>query len=468
MALLEEYSAGVEIIQTINKGRGLIAGKRMETGQLILRQHPYAYVIMATHAQTVCHYCLACPGQPDRPLVKQLLKCGGCKFARYCNKECQKKAWTDHRPECAAIKRVFPGQPVDQTRMVGRILWKRDQNLAKEEEVKIEDLVDHLSKRTKEERGDLDEKVYSFGDYFTYDAMPESDDEMLHLFAIIDCNAVGLNDHKGLQSIGVGIYPMMSLLNHDCNPNCVATNNGVNLELRALRPIEKDEELCISYVDSMETREDRREKLSSQYYFDCECNLCFNGGESEDLKHATAAENMKEESVKYINQFSKDMLKRINKTKERQNWERMSNQVLGTLAQQDCVIADTNVLKLSILNLAVEVQSFLRRQDSALQYAERVAAAYEKLLPKIHPTLGMYLMRVGILQWQLQKNEIAHQTLGKAASIISKTFGEDHSLFKELLGLIHQCRMESHMSKNSQREMRMAKKRAGLRLPEAF
>ena len=52
----------------------------------------------------------------------------GCKYARYCNKECQKKAWKDHKLECAAVQRVFPGQPVDQTRLVARLLWKRSQN----------------------------------------------------------------------------------------------------------------------------------------------------------------------------------------------------------------------------------------------------------------------------------------------------------------------------------------------------
>jgi len=35
---------------------------------------------------------------------------------------------------------------------------------------------------------------------------------------------------------------------------------------------------------------------------------------------------------------------------QKQNWERLSNQVMGTLAQQECVIADTNVLKLAVLS----------------------------------------------------------------------------------------------------------------------
>jgi len=55
----------------------------------------------------------------------------------------------------------------------------------------FKDLEDHLGERTNEEREKLDGKVYNFGDYFTYEAMPESDDVMLHLFAAIDCNAIG-------------------------------------------------------------------------------------------------------------------------------------------------------------------------------------------------------------------------------------------------------------------------------------
>uniref|UniRef100_H2Y4A3 [histone H3]-lysine(4) N-trimethyltransferase n=1 Tax=Ciona savignyi TaxID=51511 RepID=H2Y4A3_CIOSA len=461
---------GIELIKTAKKGRGLKATKKFETGQTVLKQDPYAYAVMSSHIDVVCHFCLKAPGQPGVP-VEDLHRCTACKFAQYCSKECQKKAWVEHKAECAAIKRITPGKPVDQTRLVARILWrkKREQDLKEKQEelVKIEELEDHLSKRTPEEKEAIDEKVYSFGDYFTYDEMPESDEEMYHLFAIIDCNAIGLNDHRGIQTIGVGIYPTISMMNHDCMPNCVAMNNGPRLEVRALKIIQPGEELCISYIDSLETTRQRKEKLQMQYYFDCDCESCANGKCHfvEDLKHALIPGDIKPESVKYINQFSKDMLRRIQQAKERQTWERMCNQTLGVLAQQDCVIADTNVLKLAVLNHAVEVQSFLRRQDAALEYAQRVANAYEKLLPPVHPTLGMYLMRLGVIQWQLQKTENALATLGRAASIISKTHGDDHGMFKELLGLIHQCKMEAHMTKGSQREFRLAKKKAGLKLP---
>ena len=40
------------------------------------------------------------------------------------------------------------------------------------------------------------------------------------------------------------------------------------------------------------------------------------GDEIESLKHGLIQDDVKEESVKYINQFSKDMLKRIQSAKE--------------------------------------------------------------------------------------------------------------------------------------------------------
>ena len=37
---------------------------------------------------------------------KGLLKCGKCKVARYCNRECQKADWSTHKPRCANAKKL--------------------------------------------------------------------------------------------------------------------------------------------------------------------------------------------------------------------------------------------------------------------------------------------------------------------------------------------------------------------------
>ncbi|CAI5704001.1 hypothetical protein KXD40_002452 [Peronospora effusa] len=40
---------------------------------------------------------------PDNPEGK-LMTCGGCRSVAYCSRECQKKAWKKHKPDCKAIR----------------------------------------------------------------------------------------------------------------------------------------------------------------------------------------------------------------------------------------------------------------------------------------------------------------------------------------------------------------------------
>ena len=44
--------------------------------------------------------CSGC-GAAKRPDGKPLLRCGKCKTAQYCSKECQVNMWPTHKAECA-------------------------------------------------------------------------------------------------------------------------------------------------------------------------------------------------------------------------------------------------------------------------------------------------------------------------------------------------------------------------------
>ena len=96
---------GYEIYVSEEKGRGIKATKDFKVGNLILKAEPFAFVIFDHMAEHVCHFCFNMvvrdrQGQP----TTQLLRCSSCKFARYCSRECQKKAWPMHKKECMAIK----------------------------------------------------------------------------------------------------------------------------------------------------------------------------------------------------------------------------------------------------------------------------------------------------------------------------------------------------------------------------
>ena len=93
------------IFQLWKKGRGIKATKDFNVGNLILQADPFAYVIFENMAEHVCHHCfnMVIRDKSGKPTTT-LLKCSACKFARYCSRDCQKKAWPMHKKECMAIK----------------------------------------------------------------------------------------------------------------------------------------------------------------------------------------------------------------------------------------------------------------------------------------------------------------------------------------------------------------------------
>lgn len=44
--------------------------------------------------------------------------------------------------------------------------------------------------------------------------------------------------------------------------------------IRTIRPVKDDEEITISYIESIERGEDRRDKLLERYLFKCKCQTC--------------------------------------------------------------------------------------------------------------------------------------------------------------------------------------------------
>ena len=85
------------------------------------------------------------------------------------------------------------------------------------------------------------------------------------------------------------LHPKSALLNHSCDPNAFvrfdvppATDKKAfppygSISVYTLRPISKDEEITISYIDTTSPFDKRQKDLKSRYFFDCSCNLCLKG-----------------------------------------------------------------------------------------------------------------------------------------------------------------------------------------------
>ncbi|KAK6953087.1 hypothetical protein Daesc_005387 [Daldinia eschscholtzii] len=71
----------------------------------------------------------------------------------------------------------------------------------------------------------------------------------------------------------LGCYPEISRFNHDCRPNIHYRISNMTHTTVAARDIEPGQELSISYIELMLSREERRSRLR-KWGFECTCSHC--------------------------------------------------------------------------------------------------------------------------------------------------------------------------------------------------
>ena len=104
-------------------------------------------------------------------------------------------------------------------------------------------------------------------------------DQFVRAMGIVHLNTYTVDDQHCLFHVG-------SYVNHSCDPNTVlsleARGHGVRLRTvgkwLACRPVDKGEEVTVSYVDTLLPVAARQEHLEFAYGFKCDCNRCVDEG----------------------------------------------------------------------------------------------------------------------------------------------------------------------------------------------
>eukprot|EP01102_Stenamoeba_stenopodia_P004764 TRINITY_DN1511_c0_g1_i1.p1 TRINITY_DN1511_c0_g1~~TRINITY_DN1511_c0_g1_i1.p1 ORF type:complete len:466 (-),score=157.01 TRINITY_DN1511_c0_g1_i1:1058-2407(-) len=105
--------------------------------------------------------------------------------------------------------------------------------------------------------------------------LEETPDSLLEMLIRNRLNSFSIWNDPSMRQRGIGVYVSPSFMNHDCNPNVNLKRYSTSLlEFCAARPIKKGEEITISYVDTSEELDVRRQKLRSTYLFLCRCQRC--------------------------------------------------------------------------------------------------------------------------------------------------------------------------------------------------
>jgi SET domain/MYND finger len=96
----------------------------------------------------------------------------------------------------------------------------------------------------------------------------------------INCNAFTVTNGDAC-ALGIALYESPSYrINHSCDCNTVqsflfAPGTSPCLRLEVVRPVAKGDEVCISYIDTLDSSVTaRQEVLERDYYFHCRCTRC--------------------------------------------------------------------------------------------------------------------------------------------------------------------------------------------------
>ncbi|XP_028829485.1 histone-lysine N-methyltransferase SMYD1a [Denticeps clupeoides] len=454
-----EKMEAVEIFAAGEKGRGLRATRELKAGEVVFAEASYAAVVFDSLSMQVCHSCFR--------RQANLHRCAQCRFAHYCDRTCQRAAWEEHKQECAAIKNLG-NVPKENIRLAARALWhmrKYGGKVSDSQLTTLDMLEDHVSEISPEDLKSLQADVQTFQAYWPRNTRRFGDSYVSHILGVIICNAFTLSDQRGLQAVGVGIFPNLCLVNHDCWPNCTVILNHGNktaldstlhsqrrIELRSLGTIAEGEELTVSYVDFLNLSKERQRLLKQQYYFDCKCEHC-STGIKDDLMMAVQDEDGKKpspEQVKEVTELSLQTLEKIEKARTMGDYHEVMKLCYECLEKQEPVLADTHLYHLRVLSAASEVLSYQLSFKEAAGYARRMVEGYMKLYHPNNAQLGMAIMRAGVTNWHAGLIELGHGMICKAYAILMVTHGPHHPITKDLEAMRTQTEVELRMFRENE------------------
>ncbi|RUS33140.1 hypothetical protein BC938DRAFT_472892 [Jimgerdemannia flammicorona] len=286
-------------LRTTNaKGRHSVAREPLAAGVTVCLERATTFIVRTPHLQELCHWCMdPLTGEDGKEeKVTSHFACESCGVAVYCSKGCMEEDARDgHALTCGTVGKLKDvaertDVDVDLLRMVVGLMARRVEDL--KEVVVKEGKVDSDKRRTPFKCvGDLVHhrdkndaafiKVVTAAAEALHEIMPKDQlvpvPDIVTLACKVNTNAHGLGDSQSRnKDVALGLFPLGALFfNHSCTPNCcfVGQRHG-QLAFRTLRPVPKDEELTVSYIDLYAPRDERRLNLLLTKHFWCKCKRC--------------------------------------------------------------------------------------------------------------------------------------------------------------------------------------------------
>ncbi|KAL2856568.1 SET and MYND domain protein [Aspergillus pseudoustus] len=272
-------------------GRGLFATADFGIGGDVLHiERPFLAVLETDRLDDTCAGCFGATSSEQGESIKPL-PCSGCQVTKYCNKTCQAQDWNlGHRLECPIFKKLKPRILPINARAVLRIILRMSappRFAFDPDELNLFDQLESHMDEIRTTNAPVWERItLSSMAVKRYSGTEMELEEILKISAKLDVNSFSLTT-AAYDRVGVYLHPYAAIMNHDCNYNAIVGFDGPEMYVKAIRPIKKDDQIFISYVDATNRFSVRNKELLQRFYFTCRCNKClYEEGEPLELPGA--------------------------------------------------------------------------------------------------------------------------------------------------------------------------------------
>eukprot|EP00249_Psilotum_nudum_P015021 c25124_g1_i1 orf=280-1665(-) len=449
----------------------MFASRCFVKGDVVLEQDPYISVLNSNNASKRCDGCYK-PGSSVKC-------CSACKHVWYCSSLCQRNEWKLHQHECRTIAKVIEGKQRTLTpsmQLMLRFLFKR---MLQADGVFPSDPMDNykiVEALPTHFSGTAEKKLVLYAqmsNLINIVCTPAAVDirEVTENFCRFACNAHIICDEE-LRPLGIGLFPVLSIINHSCHPNSIIMFEGKHAVIRAIETIEAGTEVTVSYVELGASTTTRQKELKEQYFFNCNCLRCMNPGNLEGT-----AEDGFLEGFRCLNGTCKGALvlysggKRSlacqacgfvrmesevqKEVKEAENALKEANDFFSSGKIYDArhayehgqqlqakVLHPYNVRLMRTYDDLLKVCMSLEDWTSALKYCRHSISIYQKAYPPCHPLLGLQFYTCGKLEWYLGNAKEAVKAMSRAMEILEVTHGSQSELVRNLCSALREAQAE--------------------------
>ncbi|XP_064395293.1 histone-lysine N-methyltransferase SMYD3-like [Halichondria panicea] len=398
-------------------GRGVFTKESISAGDTIFSALPIAHCSVEETRGTICEHCFN--------TSKSLKKCSRCKFVYYCNPDCQRLDWPLHKTECKGVR---SGKATPLIRLALRALKRDTQHLCS-----LPD--DFLWSRKSQLLIADTAQLCKHPPYVIH-----------QLFRKLFCNAFSMTAAEDFNDMGVAVYSAPSLLNHSCRPNTLPLYYGRQLVLKAITDIGPDEQLFITYTDTLQLLSERQRELQKGYNFTCACERCL-----EDISKSPGcsdrlflmAANGKE-VPRLLRQEMEKELAELNGLDKRGEWQEMYDKGRALYTSHLTQLSPDNIFSLRLTIHLFQASRQLGLWEEALKYSIQILEPSLRHYGLFHPLSVSRLLAIGKLRLCLGTPDqliLALDDLTKAGTAALRLYGAEHRITQVIATVLIQRKL---------------------------